>query len=95
MASLNQNFVDGGLGSQGWYDLYLAVDPKNDQTVYGGGVDVANTTNARRRHGNWQNITRCIRSDNSGIHPDQHAFAFPACRPSPCPAYFGNDGGIY
>lgn len=95
MASLNKNFVNGGYGSQGWYDLYLAVDPKNDQTVYGGGVDIADTTNARGASGNWQNITSVYGADNSNIHPDQHAVAFPACSAAPCAAYFGNDGGVY
>lgn len=95
MASLNQNFTDGGAGPQGWYDLYLGVDPANDQTVYGGGVDVGVTTNARGASGNWHNITSVYGSDNSGIHPDQHAIAFAHCTTAPCPAWFGNDGGVY
>ncbi|HEY7833867.1 MAG TPA: hypothetical protein VIG30_09880 [Ktedonobacterales bacterium] len=100
MTSLNQNFADGGAGPQGWYDLYLGVDPQADNTLYGGGVDIAVTTNARGATGNWQNITnvygaRGTGDNNSNIHPDQHAIAFPACASAPCPAYFGNDGGIY
>jgi len=30
------DFVSNGSFGQGWYDYYLAVDPKNDNTLYGG-----------------------------------------------------------
>ncbi|MEP7289996.1 MAG: hypothetical protein ABI947_29975 [Chloroflexota bacterium] len=95
MLSLNQNFTDGGFGGQGWYDVALIVDPLNDDIVYGGGVDVANTLDARAASGNWRNITSVYSFDNSNIHPDQHAFAFAACNAAPCGLYVGNDGGIY
>src|SRR5260370_6494877 len=86
MASLNQNFTDGGFGAQGWYDLYLAVDPQNDQTVYGGGVDIAITTNARCASGNWQNLTHVYGADHRNIHPDQHPIAVPVSAASALPA---------
>ena len=94
LIGLNQNFTDGGFGAQGWYDLYLTVDPFNYNIVYGGGVDIAVTTGGTTG-GTWNNITSAYGFDNSAIHPDQHALAFAACSAAPCPFYAGNDGGVY
>lgn len=94
LSGLNINFTDGGFGAQGWYNLYLAVDPKDYNVVYGGGVDVAITMGGTTGAA-WNNITNVYGFDNSGIHPDQHAIAFGNCSVSLCGAYLGNDGGVY
>jgi hypothetical protein len=95
MTSLNYDFtnVPFSAGPQGWFDIYLGVDPKNDEIVYGGGEDIAISPDARGASGDWTDIGGY--DGNGLIHPDQHAIAFPACSAAPCPAYFGNDGGLW
>lgn len=97
LTGLNVNFTNGGFGAQGWYDLALAVDPRNYNVVYGLGVDMAITTGGTTGAG-WSNITSVYGiagSNNSGIHPDQHAIAFGNCTLAMCGVYIGNDGGMY
>lgn len=73
----------------------IAVDPRNDETLYGESNDLVVTTNARGTSGNWQNITNINGFDNSHIAPAQDALAFPACAAAPCPVYVGDSGGIF
>ncbi len=81
--------------TQGWYDLYVAVDPLNANIAYIGGIDIGVAATATTG-GAFTNITSVYGFDNSNIHPDQHALAFaPGCAASPCPFYAGNDGGIF
>ncbi|MFL6796063.1 MAG: FG-GAP-like repeat-containing protein [Xanthobacteraceae bacterium] len=69
--------------SQCWYDIYLAVDPTNANTVYFGGFSVFKSTDGGS---NFSDI-------GSSIHVDQHAFAFQPGNASVI--YAGNDGGVY
>jgi hypothetical protein len=94
LTAMNANFS----GSQGWYDLDIAVDPLNDNTVYFAGIDVFVSTNARgtAATGAYRNISNVYTTPNAGgIHPDQHSLAFAACAAAPCRLYVGNDGGMF
>jgi len=84
-----------GLGSTGldcdgqcWYDMYLAVDPTNPNTVYFGGLSVFKSTNGGTSFSNIGGSTRC-----EVLHCDHHGFAF---QPGSATTFYdGNDGGIY
>lgn len=83
------------LGDQGWYDLYIAVDPADPNLVYSGGTSVVRTTDGGA---SWSLIANVYCSGNppchAPIHPDQHAGAFGRSG-TPRPFYDVNDGGIY
>jgi PKD repeat protein len=79
-----------GSGGQGWYDLSLAADPTNAETIYVGGVDVWKSTNG--------GTTWSINSHWYGgcsvpaVHADCHILTY-----SPVNGYLyaGNDGGVW
>jgi len=81
------------LGSQGWYDNALWVDPTNSQIVIVGGIDLWRSTNGGStltRISQWQ-------SAPSSAHADHHVMA---AHPgfdgvSNRTVFFGNDGGVY
>jgi len=74
-------------GTQGWYNLNVAVHPQDANIIYLSGISL------------WKGI----RNKNSDdwlfsdigleIHPDNHSFAFNPKNPEII--YAGNDGGIY
>jgi photosystem II stability/assembly factor-like uncharacterized protein len=82
------------LGTQGWYDNVVIVDPIDPRTCYAAGVfpyspgtkGMIRTTNAGA---SWTDITRGI--DGSQLHPDMHALAFGPDRT----LWTGNDGGVW
>lgn len=88
--------ADPGIGNdftrgQAWYDLTLAVDPNNQNTIFVGGIDIFKSTNSGN---SWQQI--CHWYGGFGyqeVHADQHAIVF--APGSSSIIYFGNDGGIY
>ena len=76
--------------NMGWYNNVLAVDPKDANRVWASGVSWFRSDDGGR---NWG----LAMISRNGVHPDQHAIAFP-------PGYdgagnaevlIGNDGGIY
>lgn len=78
---------------QGWYDLFVGVDPKNADVVYAGGVfpsyapaGVIKSTNGGT---SWTDIT--ISPIAGQLHPDQHAIGF---GPDGT-LWIGNDGGVW
>lgn len=72
-----------GAGSQAWYDLILAVDPNDAETVWLGVVTLWRTTDGA---GGWSQISTII-------HVDHHAIAY---KPgSSDEVVFGDDGGVY
>jgi hypothetical protein len=81
------------LGSQGWYDDALWVDPTNPDIVIVGGIDLWRSTDA------GSSLTRISRwqSAPSSAHADHHAIVqHPGFNGSSNrTVYFGNDGGIY
>ena len=80
---------DDGSG-QGWYDLDLAADPFNKNTLYAFGVNIWKSTDA------GTTFTVCGHWVGSGgaddVHADQHAGEFSN---SGRTIFSGNDGGIY
>ncbi len=78
---------------QGWYDLFVGIDPANENTVYAGGVfpsyapaGVIKTINGGT---SWTDIT--VGTGGGQLHPDQQCIAFgPAST-----VWVGNDGGVW
>ncbi|WP_196886235.1 T9SS type A sorting domain-containing protein [Aureivirga sp. CE67] len=71
--------------SQAWYDLVLACDPNDKNTLYAGGINVWRSKDAGVT---WEMMGYWV----TEIHADQHAFEF---SPHTKEFYAGNDGGIY
>lgn len=81
---------NGGSGGQGWYDLDVAVDPNNANTLYVGGVNVFKSTNGGI---NWQINSHWTGSCGvPAVHADCHVLEFSNADGM---LYAGNDGGIY
>lgn len=70
-------------GGQCWYDLVIAVHPRDANTVYFGGIGFYKSTNGGAS----------FSYTGGGIHVDQHAIAFDPSNPEV--VYVGNDGGVY
>jgi len=76
----------GFCGDQCDYDLFVAIDPTDPNTIYLGGLDLYRTTDGGTT---WTDL-----GGYAGyIHPDQHAFAFSPTSHSTI--YVGNDGGVW
>lgn len=76
--------------NQAWYDLVIAIDPNNADTVYIGGVDLMKSTNGA---GSWTQISSWTGNGFSYVHADQHAIIF---KPgSSTEIVVGNDGGVH
>lgn len=91
---------DGSSSSTGqdWYDLFLAVDPTDDKTLYIGHIDAFRATvDAGYSSLSLTNLTNVYSTscpEYGTVHPDQHAFAF--VEGSGGQAFLlGNDGGVY
>jgi PKD repeat protein len=88
--------ADGGIGAdltrgQAWYDLTIAVDPNNENTVFVGGIDLFKSTNGGNT---WQQISHWYGGFGfQEVHADQHWIYFHPG--SSTTIYFGNDGGVY
>lgn len=86
---------DSGIGNeitrgQAWYDLSMAVDPKNAARVYIGGVDLFKSTN---NGSSWTQISNWTGTGFPLVHADQHNIVF---KPgSSDTAMFTNDGGLF
>jgi trimeric autotransporter adhesin len=75
---------------QGWYDLWLTVDPTSSTTLMAGAIDVCRSTNGGT---SWTVLGGGYGGGAWALHPDQHIGVY---RPgSTTQAIFGNDGGIY
>lgn len=90
-------FTRSGGGNQAWYDLAIAVDPANENTVYVAGVDGAKTTNGGTT---WTNYTSWTGGASGGctspsiyVHADIHAIVFQPG--SSGTALWGTDGGVF
>jgi len=84
---------------QSFYDLIIAADPQNDNTLYIGGIDLYKSTNGG---GSWTQISKWSNNNNmanlpvSTVHADQHTIIFnPFNNYATGQMLFGNDGGIY
>jgi len=75
---------------QGWYDLWITVDPASSTTLMAGAIDVCRSTNGGTA---WTVLGGGYGGGEWALHPDQHIGVY---RPgSSTQAIFGNDGGIY
>jgi PKD repeat protein/photosystem II stability/assembly factor-like uncharacterized protein len=81
---------NGGSGGQAWYDLDVAVDPTNKNTVYAGGVNCFKSVDGGAT---WQ-ISSHWWGDCGvpAVHADLHVLEY---NPLNNRLYAGNDGGIY
>jgi photosystem II stability/assembly factor-like uncharacterized protein len=79
---INNKSTPNFFGSQGWYDIDIAVDPANPWHIIVGGVGIYASTDSGST---WKSI--------SGIHVDHHAIEFAPSNPSI--VYVGCDGGMY
>ncbi len=83
---------------QDWYDLFIAVDPANDKTLYIGHIDAfrvtVNSTYTSASAANLTNVYTTSCPSYGKVHSDQHAFTFV---PGTGGTTFllGNDGGVY
>jgi photosystem II stability/assembly factor-like uncharacterized protein len=78
------------MGTQGWYDTTLIVDPANADVVYAGGQSGTNSIIRSADGGaSWSNLNVGI--DGNGPHADHHGAAFDANGK----LLDGNDGGIW
>ncbi len=75
--------------SQYWYDLCVAVDPSNANTLYVGGINIWKSTNGGT---SWSINAHWVGTGAPAIHADQHWLGF---SPLSGKLYVGNDGGIY
>jgi hypothetical protein len=76
------------IGTQGSYNLNVAVDPTTPDIVYLSSVSLWKAARDNQT-GNW-----LVTDIGKSIHPDNHAFAFESANKSSV-IYAGNDGGIY
>jgi hypothetical protein len=87
--------ADPGIGAdftrgQAWYDLSIAADPVNPNTVFVGGIDLFRSTTGGA---NWQQLSHWYGGFSfPEVHADQHAIAF---KPgSSDEILFSHDGGV-
>ena len=89
---LGWNCNGGDSGGQGWYDLCIAADPLDENTVFLGGVNTWKSTDG----GTTWNINNHWSSTCGGsatnVHADKHNLAF---QNGTSTLFECNDGGLY
>ena len=75
------------LGVQGFYDINVAVHPRDANIVYLSGISLWKAIRDKNTN-NWR-----FSDIGLELHPDNHSFAFDSKNPEIL--YAGNDGGIY
>lgn len=76
---------------QAWYNLAIAVDPNNPNTLMVGGIDLFKSTNGGQ---SWTQISHWYGGFGfQNVHADQHLILYEPGNSNV--VYFGNDGGIY
>lgn len=86
---LNSNCSGGGTGGQGWYDICIAVDPTNANTVMVGGVSIWKSLDGGQNF----SIAGCWSSMGTNVHADHHWMAWSPHFPTRLVVC--NDGGLY
>lgn len=98
IASLDERCVGvlPPLSGQGWYDNALAVDPRNPEVVWAGGIDLFRSDNGGR---NFSAASRWFANPaaNEYVHADQHVIAFDPRYDGTTNErlFIGNDGGVF
>lgn len=88
--------ADGGIGNditrgQYWYDMSIAIDPNNSNTLYVGGVDLFKSSDGGNT---WQQVAHWYGGFGyQYAHADQHIAIYEPGNSNVI--YFGNDGGVY
>ena len=80
---------------QAWYDLILAVSPKDSSDVLFGAIDVflsENSGGSFIQVGKWSDNSGLANLSCSYVHADQHNIVFV---PGTNACLIGNDGGVY
>jgi photosystem II stability/assembly factor-like uncharacterized protein len=83
--------IDGdifGSNLQGWYDIYIKMNPSNPDNIIMGGISIWSSEDGGQ---NWSDIGQAYKE--GGIHPDQHNAAFAPSNNDV--VYFTNDGGVW
>ena len=79
----------GGNNGQGWYDLALAADPNNGNTIFCGGVNTWRSTDGGA---NWEIVNHWWGDGVQAVHADKHFLKF---KNNTSELFECNDGGIY
>jgi hypothetical protein len=87
----------GFCGTQCFYNVTVAIDPKNANAIYVGGN--VNSTCSGLMKSSFNNTTSTFdgvtfRNDSSGLHADSHALAMDPLT-TPTTVFTGNDGGVW
>jgi hypothetical protein len=80
----------GFCGSQCFYNVTVAIDPKNANTIYIGGNVPSSCSGLLKRSSNGVTFS----NDDSGLHADSHALYFDPLT-TPSTIFTGNDGGVW
>lgn len=81
---------NGGSGGQAWYDLDMAVDPFDENTIIAGGVNSFKSTNGGS---SWSIRSHWYGGCNvESVHADLHVLEY---SPVSGRLFVGNDGGVY
>ena len=95
LMSSSPNIMDwstngSGSGGQAWYDMSIACDPQNENTIYVGGVNIWKSTNGGS---SWSQVGHWYGAGSTPyVHADHHHAIF---RPNSSELYIGTDGGVY
>ena len=82
--------ADEGGGGQAWYDLDVAVDPEDKNTIFGGGVNCFRSSTGGQT---WEISSHWWGDCGvTAVHADLHVLEY---NPLNNRLYAGNDGGIY
>ncbi|MCG3162642.1 MAG: hypothetical protein JMDDDDMK_03935 [Acidobacteria bacterium] len=82
--------------NQGWYNNVIAVDPKDENIVWVGGVDLFRSEDGGMNWG-MASFWHLPQTNSHYVHADHHAIAFHPYFDGAVnrTMYVGNDGGIY
>lgn len=80
----------GYCGGQCFYNVTVAIDPKNANSIYLGGQVPGTCSGTMLRSSNGVTFS----NDSSGLHADSHALFFDPLT-TPSTVFAGNDGGVW
>jgi len=82
----------GGSSGQGWYDLCIAADPANANTVFVGGVNTWKSSDGGTTWNINNHWSGTCGGSATNVHADKHFFAY---QPGTSILFECNDGGLY
>ena len=82
--------VDGGTGSQAWYDNVATVDPNDGDHIFVGAINIWESFDGGE---SWSIVSHWYGAgDNPNVHADQHVLTW---SPHTGDLFAGHDGGIH